>query len=214
MTNLGEEFSELCCSAALDLRKCAGWNVLALGQLSPCWRTGLDLTPSAPFLGFNTSISRSFFRIMECPELEGTQRIIKVQLLSLHRAPQQSHPVLLRAVLCRASSWTLMNFWPLGGGLLAQSEGWHLWSQPLSAGGQAVSSELASQWQSSRLSASSRFSFKVWSHPAQIKHRFLKFMSSIKIVSNFICLHLGPFLQHPWCFKVPLEARILWVFGS
>lgn len=71
---------------------------------------------------------------MEYPGLEGTQGIIKVQFLS-----QQSHPVLPGAVPGVGLWWALDH---------KEVGGWPRWEDgvydALTAGGQAVSSELAS----------------------------------------------------------------------
>lgn len=78
---------------------------------------------------------------MEYPGLEGTQRIIQVQFLSLHRAPQQPHPVLLGAVLFQELGFDGL----LTIGRWIDDPGWEdAGYDPLTAGGQAVSSELAS----------------------------------------------------------------------
>lgn len=121
-----------------------------------------------------------------------------------------SNPSLCCLGLCCSRSWALMDCWHLRGELMTQCErmvfvipAFVCWRP-----GRLIRAGIP--WQPSRLSFSSRFHPKVWSHPAQIKHRFLKFLSPGKKSFKFY----KPSLQHPWCFKVPLEAWILRMFGS
>lgn len=100
-----------------------------------------------------------------------------------------TNPTLCFLGLCCSRSWALMDSWPSGGGLMAQSEG------------MAFLIPAFVCWrpgrQSSRPSFSCRFHPRVWSHPAQIKHRFLKFMLSEKNSFRFYMPSFRAFLTTP-----------------
>lgn len=165
-------------------------NVLALGQLSLCWRTGLDLTLSTSFLGFNTSI---FFR--SYPGLEGTQ--ISSKSNSCPCTGHPNNPTVCFLGLCCSRSWALMDSWALGGELMTQRERMVFMIPAFVCWRPGSLIRAGIPRQPSRLSFSSRFHSKVWSHPAEIKHRFLKFLSPEKKSFKFYVPSFGAFLTTP-----------------